>query len=165
MRGRGHRRSRLRSDLVRRGLLPRFSRPLWLLQAGGLVNAVGDGLVLPFLVIYLHNVRGIGLTTAGLVIAVGAAATLITSPAVGVLADALDARLVLAAALATAAAGLASLSLIREAWQASVLIALIGAGEAGFRTGQSTLIASFATDPTRGAAFACNGSSATSASA
>ena len=52
---------------LRRRLLPPLSRPLWLLQAGGLVNAVGDGLVLPFLVIYLHNVRSIGLATAGLI--------------------------------------------------------------------------------------------------
>ena len=50
---------------LRRRLLPPLSRPLSLLEAGGLVNAVGDGLVLPFLVIYLHNVRGIGLGTPG----------------------------------------------------------------------------------------------------
>jgi MFS family permease len=101
------------SGLWRR-LLPPLSRPLWLLQAGGLVNAVGDGLVLPFLVIYLYNVRGIGLSTAGLIVATGAAATLLASPLVGAFADAVDARLVLAAALALAVVGLALLPLIDQ---------------------------------------------------
>ncbi len=35
------------------------------LQAGALVNALGNGLAYPFLFIYLHNVREIDLATAG----------------------------------------------------------------------------------------------------
>ena len=31
---------------------------MWLLQAGGLANALGTGLAFPFVAIYLHNVRG-----------------------------------------------------------------------------------------------------------
>ena len=42
-------------------LNPRLPRQVQLLQVGGLMNAFGNGLVVPFLLIYLHNERGIGL--------------------------------------------------------------------------------------------------------
>ena len=42
-----------------RGLDPQLPRTVWLIQAGGLVNALGNGIVFPFAIIYLHNVRGI----------------------------------------------------------------------------------------------------------
>ncbi|MDX6447885.1 MAG: hypothetical protein QOD08_348, partial [Gaiellaceae bacterium] len=48
-----------------RSLDPRLSRDVWILQLGGLTNAFGNGIVLPFLIIYLHNVRGIPLGLAG----------------------------------------------------------------------------------------------------
>src|SRR6266511_1443183 len=38
-----------------RSLHPQLPRPVWLLQVGGLTNAFGNGIVLPFLIIYLHN--------------------------------------------------------------------------------------------------------------
>ena len=41
--------------------IPRLPRDVYVLQAGGLLNAFGNGVVLPFLIIYLHNVRGISL--------------------------------------------------------------------------------------------------------
>jgi hypothetical protein len=41
-----------------RSLDPQLPRDVWVLQIGGLVNAFGNGIVLPFLIIYLHNVRG-----------------------------------------------------------------------------------------------------------
>ena len=44
-----------------RSLDPKLSREVWLLQLGGLTNAFGNGIVLPFLIIYLHNVRWIPL--------------------------------------------------------------------------------------------------------
>ena len=53
-----------------RSLNPRLPLPVWLLQVGGLMNSFGNGLALPFLVIYLHNVRGFSLGTAGLIVAV-----------------------------------------------------------------------------------------------
>src|SRR6516225_7873755 len=52
-----------------RSLDPRLPRDVWLLQVGGVMNSFGNGVVLPFLVIYLHRVRGFGLGTAGLVVA------------------------------------------------------------------------------------------------
>ena len=57
-----------------RSLNPNLPRDVWVLQVGGLTNAYGNGIVLPFLIIYLHNVRGIPLGLAGLAAAVNSAA-------------------------------------------------------------------------------------------
>ena len=59
-----------------RSLDPRLPRDVYVLQAGGLLNAFGNGIVLPFLIIYLHNVRGISLGVAGLAAATQSAAAL-----------------------------------------------------------------------------------------
>ena len=60
-----------------RGLLstyfPPLPRSVLTLQAGGLVNAFGNGMVIPFMFIYLHNVRGIELGVSGLIVATHAA--------------------------------------------------------------------------------------------
>src|SRR2546423_10419753 len=54
-----------------RGLDPHLPRMVWLVQAGGVVNSLGNGIVFPFAVIYLHNVRGISFAEAGLALAIG----------------------------------------------------------------------------------------------
>ncbi len=63
-----------------RSLNPQLPRAVWLLQAGGLANMFGNGLVVPFLIIYLHNVRGVSLGVAGLVAASNAAVALVSGP-------------------------------------------------------------------------------------
>ena len=60
-----------------RSLNPQLPRSVQILQVGGLLNAIGNGLILPFTLIYLHNERGIGLGTAGLVLGTNAAVSLI----------------------------------------------------------------------------------------
>ena len=57
-----------------RSLNPNLPRDVWILQAGGLANMFGNGVIGPFLIIYLHNVRGISLGVAGLVVASNSAA-------------------------------------------------------------------------------------------
>jgi len=52
-----------------RTYFPPLPRSVATLQVGGLVNAFGNGIVLPFLFIYLHNVRGIALGPTGLIVA------------------------------------------------------------------------------------------------
>ena len=52
-----------------RSLNPQLPRAVWILQAGGVANTFGNGIVVPFLIIYLHNVRGVSLGIAGLVAA------------------------------------------------------------------------------------------------
>jgi predicted MFS family arabinose efflux permease len=102
-----------------RSLDPRLPRSVWILSFGGLANAVGNGLAYPFLVIYLHNVRGFSLGTAGLVLATTGAVSLLAGPAVGVVIDRIGGRATLAAALVLLAIGFGSYPLIHEPWHAS----------------------------------------------
>ena len=44
-----------------------LSRPVLILQGGNALNYFGYGLVLPFEIIYLHQIRGFSTSTAGLV--------------------------------------------------------------------------------------------------
>ena len=137
-----------------RSLNPRLPLPVWLLQIGGLANSFGNGLALPFLVIYLHNVRGFSLGTAGLVVAVSSLALLLGGVVAGPLIDRVGAKRTLAAGLVLQAVGFGLLPLVRSPWQAFVLIAIEGAGSAGFWPSQSTLISRLTPSVRRHAAFA-----------
>ena len=70
-----------------RSLNPHLPRDVWILQVGGLVNMFGNGVIGPFLIIYLHNVRGISLGVAGLVVASNAGAALASGFVGGALSD------------------------------------------------------------------------------
>jgi MFS family permease len=137
-----------------RSLNPRLPLPVWLLQVGGLMNSFGNGLALPFLVIYLHNVRGFSLGTAGLIVAVSSLAQLTAGVLAGPLIDRVGARPTLAGGLVLQAIGFGFLPLVREPWEAFVLIAIEGAGSAGFWPSQSTLISRLTPAARRHAAFA-----------
>ena len=133
---------------------PRLPRDVWLLQAGGVVNSFGNGVVLPFLVIYLHDVRGFGLGTAGLAVAVASAAQLAAGIAIGPVIDRAGARATLAAGLVVQAVGYGLLPLVRHPWHAFALLAIEGAGAAAFWPSQSTLVSRLTPAPRRHAAFA-----------
>src|SRR3954451_16388847 len=137
-----------------RSLDPQLPREVWLLQLGGVANSFGNGLVLPFLVIYLHDVRSFGLGVSGLVVAVSAAAQLTAGLVAGPLVDRLGARIVLGAGLLLQSVGSALSPLARQPWQAFVLIAIEGAGSAGFWPSQSTLLARLTPVARRHAAYA-----------
>ena len=133
---------------------PRLPRPVWILSLGGLANAVGNGLAFPFLVIYLHNVRGIALGTAGLVLATIGAVSLLAGPAVGVVIDRIGGRATLAVALVLLAIGFGSFALIHEPWHAFLAAAVAGLGNAGFWPSQSALLAGLTPPARRHGAFA-----------
>jgi MFS family permease len=133
---------------------PRLPRDVWLLQAGGVVNSFGNGMLLPFLVIYLHDVRGFGLGTSGLIVAVSAGAQLTAGLLAGPVIDRIGPRWTLGGGLCLQALGVGLLPLVREPWQAFVLIAIEGAGSAGFWPSQSTLVSRLTPPARRHAAFA-----------
>jgi MFS family permease len=137
-----------------RSLDPHLPRPVWLTQAGGVVNSFGNGIVLPFVVIYLHNVRGISFAAAGLALSVGAVAALFTGISVGSLVDRVGGRNTLLTGLFLQAVCFALFPLVREPWQAFVLLAVEGAGTACFWPGQSTLLSRLTTPERTSAAFA-----------
>ena len=73
----------LRASSYIRSLNPRLPRAVWTIEVGGFVNAFGNGVVYPFLFIYLHNVRGFGLGTVGLVLGTNGVVSLVVGPASG----------------------------------------------------------------------------------
>lgn len=133
---------------------PQLPKEVWLLQLGGVANSFGNGVVLPFLVIYLHNIRHIGLGTAGLVVATSAAAQLVAGVVAGPLVDRFGPRPVLGAGLVMQAIGIGLFPLVHAPWHAFLLISIEGAGSAGFWPSQSTLIARLTPPARRHAAYA-----------
>jgi MFS family permease len=137
-----------------RSLDPRLPRDVWILQAGGLANMFGNGVVVPFLIIYLHNVRGISLGVAGLVAASNAFAALISAFVGGALADRIGPRAVLTGSLVVMTGAFALFPLVRSPWHAFALNMLAGAGSGAFWPSQSTLLNLLTPPGRRHAAFA-----------
>ncbi len=93
------------------------------------LSAVGSGLSIPFLFVYLTVVRDLPTTAIGLVLAWMGVVSLGVSPLVGTLIDRFGPRLVLAAGLAGEAAGMALVATIhnlRDAWLVATLVAVMG---------------------------------------
>jgi MFS family permease len=124
-----------------RSLDPQLPWPVWLIEIGGAVNAVGSGTILPFNLIYLHNVRGISLAAAGAALAVAAATGVASGFAAGSIVDRIGGRNTLVGGLLLQATAVALFPLIRSGWHAAALLGLFGVGTACFWPGQSTLLA------------------------
>src|ERR671922_1099191 len=69
-----------------------LSRPVLTLQAGNALNYFGYGLILPFEIIYLHQIRGFSTSTAGLVLATTMLTAAIVTPPTGALTDRYSAK-------------------------------------------------------------------------
>jgi MFS family permease len=137
-----------------RSLNPNLPRDVYVLQVGGLVNAFGNGVVLPFLIIYLHNVRGIPLGLAGLAAAAQSATALCSGFLGGTLSDRIGAKQVLFGTLAVATVAFALMPTIHHAWQAFAIYVLWGAGSGSFWPAQSTLLAGLTPPARRSPAYA-----------
>jgi MFS family permease len=137
-----------------RGLNPQLSRDVWLLQLGGLTNAFGNGIVLPFLIIYLHNVRGISLGLAGLAAAVNSAAAFMSGFLAGSLADRIGPKRVLIGSLIGMAVAISLFPLIHDVWSAYVLQLFMGTCSGAFWPSQSSLVTGLAPPSRRHNAFA-----------
>jgi MFS family permease len=141
------------SQVVAR-LEERLPWPVYVLQSGLVLNALGNGAANPFVLLYLHDARGIPLAAAGLASGVGAGCALISSLASGSLADRAGARVTTVAGLACSATAFALYPLVREPWHAVALAALSGTGAGAWLTGQSALLAAIVPPERRHLAFA-----------
>jgi MFS family permease len=135
-------------------LRPDIPRDVRTLQLGGLLNSFGNGLVLPFLIIYLHNVRGISLPLCGLIVGTNSGVSLIAGPASGPLIDRLGGRRVLRGSLLLLALGFGGYAFVHEPWQGFLAAGLAGLGNGGFWPAQSTLLAGLSPQAARPAVFA-----------
>jgi MFS family permease len=137
-----------------RSLDPGLSRQMWILQSGSLANAFGNGVVFPYLLIYLHNVRGIGLGTAGLILAASSVAALVAGPTCGALIDHLGPRPVLAGCIVVSAVGFGGFALVHSPGPALVAAVLAGAGNGAFWPSHASMVAALTERETRHTAYA-----------
>jgi MFS family permease len=129
-------------------------REAWVVLAGDALSSVGTGLTLPFLVVYLHRVRGVALEPAALAASMLALAGLIANPAAGSLSDRVGARSTLVLGLVVSAAGAGVMTLVRDAWQGLAAAGLVGFGAALVWPAQETLLASVVSPERRSSVFA-----------
>jgi MFS family permease len=137
-----------------RSLDPRLPREVYVLELGALVNAFGNGVVLPFLLIYLHNVRGIPFGLAGSAAAVQSAAALASGFLGGTLSDRVGPKRVLLGSLAVMTVAFALMPLIRTSWHAFAIYTLWGVGSGSFWPSQSALLAGLTPATRRAPAYA-----------
>ncbi|HEX7354108.1 MAG TPA: MFS transporter [Mycobacteriales bacterium] len=124
--------------------------------AGSLVNALGTGLVLPFLLIYLHTVRGIPLGRTGLLLALPGLVGFVAGPTGGWLSDRYGARQVLVTGQVVSAGAAVLIACVHSAGWAAPVLALYGIGNATFFPSQSGLFAQVAEGPLLQRMFATN---------
>lgn len=104
-------------------------------------SALGNGLTIPLLIVYLHDIRGIPTTTAGLVVAWVAAVQLVLTPLVGWLVDRFGPRPILMQGLLVEATGVACFPMIADATSAFLVTGLYALGAAHLWPSQTALIA------------------------
>src|SRR5260370_1972658 len=88
----GFRRMNRRVSRLIAGWRAGLPRPVLILQAGNALNYFGYGLILPFEIIYLHQIRGFSTSTAGLVLAATMGTAAIATPPTGALLDRYSAK-------------------------------------------------------------------------
>jgi MFS family permease len=123
-------------------------------HVGNALSAFGLGFTVPYLYVYVAQVRDLGAGTAGLVLAVFAVAALVVLPFAGRALVRRGPLPVLLAALVTAAVGALGLGLAGSAPAVLLSAAVLGAGQAVMQPSLATLIVDCSTGGTRSRAFA-----------
>jgi MFS family permease len=131
-------------------------RPVLILQAGNALNYFGYGIVLPFEIIYLHQIRGFPTSTAGLVLAATMGTAAIVTPPTGALTDRYSAKAIVVAGSLASALGYAGFAYVDRPWQAFACSIAAGAGFGAAGTANRTLVVRLVSPEQRAAAFALN---------
>jgi MFS family permease len=130
-----------------------LSRQVWLLQAGVALNFFGNGLVGPFLLIYLHFVRGIPLGVAGLAVGSGGILATTSGLVAGPLIDRIGPRNCLSAAMACNSIAYAAYTQVHAPWMAFVVGAAVGIGTGIYGPSVQTLLSALVEPGQRAAAL------------
>jgi MFS family permease len=131
-----------------------LSRPVLILQAGNALNYFGYGLILPFEIIYLHQIRGFPTSTAGLVLAATMGTAAIATPPAGALLDRYSAKAIVVAGSVASAAGYAGFAYVDRPWQAFACSIAAGAGLGAAGTANRVLIITLVKPEQRAASVA-----------
>ncbi len=124
------------------------------IHVGNALSAFGLGFTVPYLYVYVAQVRGLGAMTAGFVLAVFAVAALIVLPFAGRAIVRRGPLPVLLTALVLAAIGAMSLGLAGNGPAVLAAAALLGAGQAVMQPALATMIVDCSVAETRSRAFA-----------
>src|SRR5579863_6859008 len=133
-----------------------LSRSVLILQAGNALNYFGYGLILPFEIIYLHQIRGFSTSTAGLVLAATMGTAAIATPPTGALLDRYSAKAIVVAGSLASAFGYAGFAYVDRPWQGFACSIVSGAGLGAAGTANRTLVIRLIRPEQRAAAFALN---------
>jgi MFS family permease len=120
---------------------------------GTLLSAIGRGLTLPFLFIYLHEVRGLGAATVGFVVGWMGVVSLGLSPVAGTLIDRFGARRVVLPCFLIEAAGVLSLAGVDSVPMAFASATAVAVGHSALWSGQITILASLTGEEERQRVF------------
>jgi MFS family permease len=129
---------------------------VWILQLGMLVNFFGNGLVAPFLVLYLHFGRGLPIAVAAAAIATGGITAITSGFLAGWAADRYGPKVTLVAAMLCNAIAYALYLSVREPWQAFAVAALVGVGTGMYGPSSQSLVATLVSATTRHRVFTQN---------
>jgi MFS family permease len=133
-----------------------LSRPVLILQAGNALNYFGYGLITPFEIIYLHQLRGFPTSTAGLVLGATMGTAAVATPPTGALLDRYSAKAIVVAGSLASAVGYAGFAYVEHPWQAFACSIASGAGLGAAGTANRTLVITLVRPEQRAAAFALN---------
>src|SRR6476646_4685621 len=131
-------------------------RPVLILQAGNALNYFGYGLILPYEIIYLSQIRGFSTSTAGLVLAATMGTAAVVTPPTGALLDRYSAKSIVVAGSLASALGYAGFAYVDHPWEAFACAVVSGAGLGAAGTANRTLVVWLVTPEQRAAAFALN---------
>jgi MFS family permease len=135
---------------------PGLPRVLWVQQLGVFVNFFGNGLVFPFLVLYLHFARGIDIGVAAAAVASGAFMAVLSGFAAGWLVDRAGPKRVLVFAMLSNALAYTLYLFVREPWQAFGVAWLVGLGTGCYGPSSQSLLAALVPAERRHRVFAQN---------
>ncbi|MGY0230432.1 MFS transporter [Longispora urticae] len=126
------------------------------LLLGTLLSTVARGLTLPFLFVYLHEVRGLSATTVSFAVGWMGVLTLALAPVGGSLIDRFGARKVLLPGFLIEAVGVGSIALVHEPWHAYLSMTGVALGGAVLWSGMNTVMTSVTSEPERQKTFGLN---------
>src|SRR5256885_4570088 len=106
---------------------------------GTVFSAIGRGLTLPFLFVYLNQVRGLPAGTVGLLVGWTGLVGLLLAPVGGTLVDRYGARRIVLPLFLVEAAGSASIGFVHTVPTALLALTAVAIGGAGVWVGQDTI--------------------------
>lgn len=133
--------------------MPRLPHAAWVILGGDTLSAIGSGLTLPFLLVYLSRVRGIELAVAGFAVSMIGFASLVGNPTGGALADRIGPRRALILGAVVSAFGVGGVAFVRDPWHAFVAAAAMGFGAAVAWPARDSFLAIAVTPEQRSSVF------------